>query len=150
MIQLNCMTKRIRIDQIEPDAYRSLYPLEKYLTAAKISVVHTNLIKLRASQINGCAFCINMHSKEARAAGETEKRIYLLDAWREADLYTAEEKAILALAEEVTLIRHHVSDETYDNAAKYFDDHYLAKIIMTAVAINAWNRIAITTRMQPE
>jgi AhpD family alkylhydroperoxidase len=144
------MATRIRIDKVEPEGYRSFFPVEKYLTSAEILPVHKNLIKIRASQINGCAYCINMHTKEARAAGETEQRIYLLNAWREADLFTAEEKAILALTEEVTLISDHVSDKTYNEATTFFDEHYLAKIIIAIIAINSWNRIAITTRMQPE
>ena len=144
------MDTRIRIDKVEPEGYRSFFSVEKYLTSANILPVHKDLIKIRASQINGCAYCINMHTKEARDAGETEQRIYLLNAWREADLFTAEEKAILALTEEVTLISAHVSDDTYNKAATFFDEHYLAKIIIAIVAINSWNRIAITTRMQPE
>ncbi|MBS1598328.1 MAG: carboxymuconolactone decarboxylase family protein [Bacteroidetes bacterium] len=144
------MNNRIRIDKVEPEAYRSIYPLEKYLSASKISLTHKNLIKIRASQINGCAYCINMHTKEARAAGETEQRIYLLNAWRETDLFTEEEKAILSLTEEITLITNKVKDETYNHAAALFDEHYLAAIIMTVCAINVWNRIAISTQMQPE
>lgn len=144
------MEKRINISQLEPDAYKALFPLEKYLATSKLSATHKNLIKIRASQINGCAYCINMHTKEGKIAGETEQRMYLLNAWRETDLYTQEEKAILALTEEVTLIAQHVSDATYQNAASLFDEHYLAQIIMAIVAINAWNRIAITTRLQPQ
>lgn len=143
--------ERIKIAKLEPEAYRALYSLERYLSATKVSVTNRNLIKLRASQINGCAYCLNMHSKEAREAGETEQRIYLLNAWREVEtIFTAEEKAILALTEEVTLITGRVSDATYNNAASFFDEHHLAQIIMTIVAINAWNRIAISTHLQPE
>ena len=98
------MSNRIKIDQTEPEGYQSVYGMERYLSASKISATHKHLIKIRASQINGCAYCINMHTREARKAGETEQRIYLLDAWREVDIYSAEEKAILALTEEVTLI----------------------------------------------
>ena len=144
------MQQRINIEKMAPEAYRALYQLEKYLAATGLSAVHKNLIKIRASQVNGCAFCINMHTKEARAANETEQRIYLLDAWREVDLFSAEEKALLALTEAVTLITGHVPDEVYDAAARFFDAQYLAAIIMAIVAINSWNRIAITTRMQPQ
>jgi AhpD family alkylhydroperoxidase len=143
------MDKRINIQLTEPDGYKTLFPLEKYLSNTKLSVDHKNLIKIRASQINGCAYCIDLHTKEARAAGETEARIYLLNAWRETSFYTAEERALLALTEEVTLISNHVSDETYQAAAKLFDANYLAQAIMAMVAINAWNRIAITTQLQP-
>ncbi|MCY1311775.1 hypothetical protein D9M70_621230 [compost metagenome] len=88
-----------------------------------------------------------MHTRDARKLGETEQRIYLLNAWRETKLYTEEEQAILALTEEVTLIQNHVSKETYDNARRLFDEEYLAAIIMMITTINAWNRIAISTEM---
>ena len=143
------MQNRVNIQQTEPDAYKALYPLEKYLAASGLKPIHKNLIKIRASQINGCAFCINLHTKEARQAGETEQRIYLLNAWKEVNLFSEEEKGLLALTEAVTLIKNHVSDDVYANAARLFDEKYLAQIIMAIVAINAWNRIAITTQLQP-
>jgi alkylhydroperoxidase family enzyme len=95
-------------------------------------------------------YCINMHAKEARNNGETEQRIYLLNAWRETNLFSDEEKALLALTEEVTLIQHGVSNEIYQRAARFFDEHYLAQIIMAIVTINAWNRISITSRTEPD
>jgi AhpD family alkylhydroperoxidase len=144
------MDQRINISKMEPTGYKSLFPLDKFLSTSKLTVAQKNLIKIRASQINGCAYCINMHTKEARQAGETEKRIYLLNAWRETTAYTEEEKALLQLTEEVTLITHHVSDRTYQEAAKWFEPNYLAQIILCIVAINAWNRIAITTQLPPE
>jgi AhpD family alkylhydroperoxidase len=125
--------------------------LEKYLHSSSLEPLHKELIKIRASQINGCAFCINMHTKDARKLGETEQRIYLLNAWREVDgLYDEKERAILALTEEVTLIRKGVSEETYQKAASLFDEHYLAQIIIAITTINAWNRISISTRTQPQ
>jgi len=138
------MKNRIDIIAEEPAAYQAMSALENYLKASDLTPIHKELIKIRASQINGCAFCINMHTKDARKAGETEQRIYLLNAWRETDLFSEEERAILALTEEVTLIQHHVSDETYQRAAELFDEKYLAQIIMAIVTINGWNRIAIT------
>lgn len=144
------MENRINIKQVEPDAYKAMLALEQYLKTSKLSCTHKELIKIRASQINGCAFCINMHAKEARQNGETEQRIYLLNAWRECDLFSEEEKALLALTEEVTLIQNGVSDETYKTASRFFDQNYLAQIIMTIVTINAWNRISVTSRTQPE
>src|SRR5690606_144376 len=140
------MKQRIDIIATQPDAYKAMSALETYLKNSALSPVHKELIKLRASQINGCAFCINMHTADARKAGETEQRIYLLNAWRETDLFTEEEKAILALTEEVTLIQNHVSDATYERAAALFDETYLSQIIMAIVTINAWNRLAITGR----
>ncbi|WP_421945429.1 carboxymuconolactone decarboxylase family protein [Pedobacter sp.] len=140
------MESRIDIQKTEPAAYQAMYALEKYLAGSQLTPTHKELIKMRASQINGCAFCLNMHSVDARKLGETEQRIYLLNAWKETNLYTEEEQAILALTEEVTLITNHVSDATFDKAAKLFDENYLAQIIMAIVTINAWNRIAITSR----
>jgi AhpD family alkylhydroperoxidase len=144
------METRINILQVEPEAYKAMYGLEKYIATSTLHPTHKELIKIRASQINGCAYCINMHTKDARQLGETEQRIYLLNAWRETQLFTEEEKAILALTEEVTLITNYVSDATYQNAAKLFGENYLAQVIMMIVTINAWNRIAITTELQPE
>ncbi|MEW5675198.1 carboxymuconolactone decarboxylase family protein [Flavobacterium enshiense] len=142
------MTTRIDIPQTEPEAYKAMLGLEKYLAESKLTPIHKELIKIRASQINGCAFCINMHTTDARKMGETEQRIYLLNAWRETALFNEEEKAILALTEEVTLIQNHVSDATYQAAAKLFDENYLAQIMMMIITINAWNRIAIATQLQ--
>src|SRR4051812_23177907 len=109
------MEKRLNIAHVEPAAYKALLQLSGYLATTKVSKTHAELIKIRASQINGCAFCINMHTKDARKNGETEERIYLLNAWREVNgLYTEEERAILALTEEMTLISQGgVRSETY-------------------------------------
>lgn len=131
------MKPRIVIPTVAPEAYEALMNLEKYNTGNSLTSTHKELIKIRASQINGCAFCINMHTADARKYGETEKRIYLLNAWREADIYTEEEKAILALTEQITMISNHVSEEVYQNAARLFDEKYLADIIMTIITINS-------------
>jgi AhpD family alkylhydroperoxidase len=141
------MSTRVNILQTQPEAYKAMMGLEKYIASTSLTSTHKELIKLRASQINGCAFCINMHTKDARKMGETEQRIYLLNAWRETNLYTEEEQAILAMTEEVTLIQNHLSKATYDNARKLFDEKYIAEIIMMITTINAWNRIAIATKM---
>jgi AhpD family alkylhydroperoxidase len=143
--------ERINIGTVEPAAYQAMMALEKYLHSSSLEPLHKELIKIRASQINGCAFCINMHTKDARKLGETEQRIYLLNAWREVDnLYDEKERAILALTEEITLISKGVSEETYQKAASLFDEHYLAQIIIAITTINAWNRISISTRSQPQ
>jgi AhpD family alkylhydroperoxidase len=143
--------ERINIGTVEPAAYQAMLALEKYLHSSSLEPLHKELIKIRASQINGCAFCINMHTKDARKLGETEQRIYLLNAWREVDnLYDEKERAILALTEEITLISKGVSEETYQKAASLFDEHYLAQIIIAITTINAWNRISISTRSQPQ
>jgi len=140
------MEKRIQIDEIEPKGYQSMFALEKYLSSAEISKNHIHLIKMRASQINGCAFCLDMHSKDAMEQGETAQRLFLLDAWKESDLFSEEEQVILQVTEEVTLIQEQgLSTETYHKALSVFGENYLAQIIMAVVTINAWNRIAIST-----
>ncbi len=142
------MKPRIVIPIVAPEAYQALMNLESYISKTSLTPTHKELIKIRASQINGCAFCINMHTADARKHGETEQRIYLTSVWREADVYTEEEKAILALTEEVTLISNHVSEEVYQNAARLFDEKYLAEIILAIITINSWNRFAITTGLR--
>lgn len=144
------MERRLNVQKAEPEAYKAMLALEKYLATTKIKPLHKELIKIRASQINGCAYCINMHTKDARKLGETEQRIYLLNALRETSLFTEEERAILALTEEVTFISKGVSDETYRQAARLFDEQYIAQLLMVIVTINAWNRIAITSKTEPE
>ena len=140
------MEDRINIQKVEPAAYQAMFGLEKYLSTSKLDPILLELIKMRTSQINGCAFCLNMHSADARKRGETEQRLYVLPAWRETKLFTEKEQAVLALTEEVTLISNHVSDATYNKAASLFNANELAQIIMAIVTINAWNRIAITSK----
>ena len=144
------MTTRIKIDQVEPVGYKAILGLEKFVESTPVSKTHKDLIKIRASQINGCGFCIDMHTKEARKRGETEQRIYGLNAWRDMPFYTEEERAILALTEEVTLIsQNHVSDATYDQSLKLLGETYLAQVILSIITINAWNRIGIATKLIP-
>lgn len=142
------MKSRIVIPNVAPEAYQALLNLEKYISSTSLTPTHKELIKIRASQINGCAYCINMHTADARKYGISEQRIYLISAWREADVYTEEEKAILALTEQVTVIGNHVSDEVYQNLANLFDEKYLAEIILAIITINSWNRLAITTGLR--
>jgi len=143
----NVMENRINIQQVQPQAYKAMFALEAFLAGAIISKGHKHLLKIRASQINGCAYCLNMHTKEALADGETAKRIFLLNAWKESGLFSPQEEAILALTEEITLIAGHgVSDAVYNRAAALFDEVYLSQLVMAIVTINAWNRIAITTK----
>ena len=141
---------RVNIQQTEPGAYKAMYALEGYLAGTKLSKTHKDLVKIRASQINGCAYCIDLHTKDALKHGETNQRIFLLNAWRETELFSEEEKVLLAITEEVTMIhRQGLSEETYQKAEQYFDKDYIAQIIMAVVTINAWNRIAISTHLQP-
>ncbi|AYD47578.1 carboxymuconolactone decarboxylase family protein [Arachidicoccus soli] len=143
------MAKRININALEPQAYKGMMALENYLATAKLSKIQKELLKIRASQINGCAYCLNMHTTDALKYGETNQRIFLLNAWRETDLFTEEEKVILAMTEEITLIhKHGLSEETYKKATQFFDKNQIAQIIMAIVTINAWNRIAISTEME--
>jgi len=145
------MNKRINIQDLEPKAYRGMLALESFLNSCGLSKTHLHLIKVRASQMNGCAFCINMHTQDALKDGETAARLFLLDAWRETESYSSEERIILAITEEVTFIhKHGLSDKTYDEAKKIFDDNYIAQIIIAVVTINGWNRIAISTQKLPE
>lgn len=144
------MNTRMKMIEIVPEAYKAMFGLEKYINSTELSKIHRHLIKIRASQINGCAFCINMHTEDARKEGETEKRIYALNAWWDTNYFTDEERAMLALTEEVTRITGRVSDETYNNAVNLLGEKYVADAIMAIVAINGWNRMSITTHLMPE
>ncbi|SHE71188.1 carboxymuconolactone decarboxylase family protein [Pedobacter caeni] len=144
------MKQRIDIQKVNPKAYQGMFALENVLNDSSLSKTHKELIKIRASQINGCAFCLDMHTRDARGYGETEQRLYTLSAWRETSFFTEEEMAILALTEEVTLIASGgVSEQTYARAAELFSEQELSEIIMAIVTINAWNRIAVSTHKQP-
>ncbi|WP_035141605.1 carboxymuconolactone decarboxylase family protein [Flavobacterium daejeonense] len=141
---------RVNINETEPQAFKAMYALEGYLATTQLSKIQKELIKIRASQINGCAFCIDMHTKDALKYGETTQRIFLLNAWRETQLFTEEEKVILAITEEITLITNKgLSEETYAKAEQFFDQKQIAQIIMAVITINAWNRIAISTHLEP-
>lgn len=140
------MDKRIQIDAVEPKAYEAIFGLENYLQNGLLNKSHYELIKIRASQLNGCAFCIDMHTKVALKMGEDAQRIFLLDAWKDSNLFAEEEQVILQLTEEVTLIHEGgLSDETYQKAIDIFGESYFAQLIMAIVTINSWNRIAIST-----
>jgi AhpD family alkylhydroperoxidase len=142
------MENRVNINKVQPQAYKAMYALEGYMATTTLTKTQKDLIKIRASQINKCAYCIDMHTKEALANGETTQRIFLLDAWRETNLFTEEENVILAITEEVTLVHQHgLTEETYKKALGIFDSTFIAQLIMAVVTINAWNRIAISTNM---
>lgn len=140
------MKQRINIQELHPKAYAGMVALERTLHNDALNQTHLDLIKIRASQINGCAFCISMHTKDALKNGETAQRIFLLDAWRETDHFSSTEQIILAITEEITHISQQgLSEKTYSSAVEKFSESYIAQIIMAAVTINAWNRIAIST-----
>ena len=143
------MAPRIDYTKVGSGALRAMSGLEKYLAESSIEKPLRELIKLRASQINGCAYCIDMHWKDARAGGETEQRLYGLAAWREAPYYSERERAALAWTEELTLIaEHHVSDELYEQMRRQFSEQELVDLTLAVVTINAWNRIAISFRSE--
>lgn len=145
------MSTRINIQQVNPEAYTAMYGMEKLVRDSSLEKTIIELVKIRASQINGCAFCINMHTKDARSQGETEQRIYALSAWRDTPYFTEKEQAALALTEAVTLIStNHVPGGVYQEAAKHFDSKALSELIMAIITINSWNRIAISTGLMPE
>lgn len=141
------MKTRFNIGELDPKAFEAMFAFEGYVKSTPLTFTHRELIKIRASQINGCAYCIEMHTADARKHGETESRIYALSAWRESPVFSDEERALLALTEEVTLIANKgLSDDTYEEMQKYFDDVTIAQVIMQVISINAWNRIAISSR----
>lgn len=140
------MEMRIQIDVIEPTSFNAMYAFGSVVMQSELSNTHRELISIRASQMNGCAFCLDMHTKDAIKNGETKERIFLLDAWKETTIFSEEEKIILQLTEEITMIQNQgLSSKTYQKAIEKFDEKYLALIIMAIVSINAWNRIAIST-----
>jgi AhpD family alkylhydroperoxidase len=143
------MSNRIRINQLFPEAYKALIDLDKVITSGTLSKIHIELIRIRASQLNGCSFCVDKHSRDARANGETEQRIYALSVWRDTPFFTEEERAILALTEEATFIHAKVSDATYEYAEKVLGEKYLAEVMMMIIVINAWNRVGVATAMMP-
>ncbi|MDQ6420996.1 carboxymuconolactone decarboxylase family protein [Paenibacillus sp. LHD-117] len=144
------MEQRMALMDVSPAAYEAMLGLEKFLAGSSLDKKLKELVKIRASQINGCAFCLHMHATDARRLGETEERIYTLNAWRETPYFSPQERAALALTEAVTLVASsHVPDDVYAEAARHFDEKALSELIMAIVTINAWNRIAITTGMMP-
>jgi AhpD family alkylhydroperoxidase len=131
-------------------AYKGMEDLEAYLKESSLEEGLLHLIKLRASQINGCAYCLDMHWKDLRASGENEQRMYSLDAWRECPYYSERERAALAWTEAVTKISEgHAEDSLYDEVRKHFNDRELADLTVAVATINAWNRLAIASRMEP-
>lgn len=145
------MKARIEYATASPGAYKAMLALEQWVRRESgLDHQLLELVKIRASQINGCAYCLDMHTKDARAAGETEQRIYALDAWRETPFYTDRERAALAWAEAVTLVSvGHVSDEVYDEVKSQFSDQEIVNLTMAIITINGWNRLAIANRTVP-
>jgi AhpD family alkylhydroperoxidase len=143
------MKPRIDILRISPRPVQAMMGLQSYVNGSGLEHSLIELVKMRASQINGCAYCLDMHSKDARAAGETEQRLYLLDAWREAPFYSERERAALEWTESLTLIRDgHVPDDIYAAAREHFSEAELVDLALAVVAINGWNRLSIAFRAE--
>jgi len=141
---------RLNYTELAPDALKAMLGLERYVRNSGLERPLYELIKIRASQINGCAYCIDMHTKDARKAGETEQRIYALNAWRETPFYTERERAALAWTEELTLISENdVSDDLYERIGEHFTEQERVALTMAIIAINGWNRLAISFRTVP-
>lgn len=142
--------ERLNFKRLLPAAYRAMLALESYVHETGLEPALLELVKMRASQINGCAYCLDMHSKDARAGGETEQRLYLLNAWREAPLYTERERAALAWTEAVTLVNEtHVPEDVYQQARAHFSEEELINLTIAIVAINGWNRLEVSFRGVP-
>jgi AhpD family alkylhydroperoxidase len=145
------MEARIDLTKSVPkDALQALYGLEQYIRKSGLEAKLLELVRMRASQINGCAYCLDMHSKDARAEGETEQRLYGLSAWRETPYYSDRERVALEWTESVTLVsRDQVPDELYERARRHFSEAELVNLTLAVVTINAWNRLAISFRAVP-
>ena len=143
------MSNRIKIDQAEPAGYKALLALEGYLASTALTTKHKDPIKIRASQINGCAFCINMHTHDARKAGESEERLAAVAAWRDTPYFTDAERAALALSESVTRLSDRadpVPDAIWNEAAKHYDEKGLASLLLIISLTNIFNRFNVATR----
>ena len=145
------MQSRLEAAKVAPGAYQAVLALENYVrTSSKLELSLMELVKMRASQINGCAFCLDMHSKDARASGETEQRLYALNAWSETPFFTDRERAALAWTEAVTLVADgHVPDAVYDEARSRFTEEELVNLTLAISTINVWNRLCIAFRVVP-
>lgn len=144
------MTERMNYSAVAPDAYKSMLAMQKYLAASSIDVSTHELIKIRVAQINGCAYCVDVHTRDARKQGEDENRLYALPVWRESPVFTAAERAALELAEAVTLVSQNgVSDETWALVRKHFDERQIADVLLAIICINVFTRLAVSTGMVP-
>jgi AhpD family alkylhydroperoxidase len=144
------MKQRLEFAKVAPGAMKAMRELEKHVASSGLERSLYELVKTRASQINGCAYCLDMHTKDARKAGETEQRLYALSAWRETPFYTDRERAALEWTEALTLIsQNDVPDSLYEHVHKFFDEQEMVALTMAIVAINGWNRLAISFRTVP-
>jgi len=145
------MIERMNIDKAEPRIYKAMDAADRQIAAFDLDPKLVELVKLRASQINGCGYCVNTHSKDARKAGETEQRVFAIAVWWETPFFTQAEQAALKLTEEITRIGEGgLSEDTYQKALQHFGSTGVAQLIFTVVTINSWNRIAISMHMAAE
>lgn len=143
------MQSRVNVQQTEPQAFEAMMGMEEYLSSTGQDARLVELIKIRASQLNGCAYCIQMHADTARKQGETEHRIYAISAWRESPLFSNKERTLLALTDEMTNISERaVTEKTYNDCQSHFSDQEIAQYIMQIVQINSWNRIVLATKLK--
>ncbi|GGK80562.1 alkyl hydroperoxide reductase AhpD [Planomonospora parontospora subsp. parontospora] len=143
------MKARMNVGELAPEAYKAMLGLEGFLRTSTLPHATLELVKLRASQINGCGFCVDMHAHEAKKAGESDERLFSVAAWREAPYFTDAERAALALAEEATRLADRgeaIPDAVWEEAARHHDEKTLAALVVAIATINAWNRICVTTR----
>ncbi|MGC5326140.1 carboxymuconolactone decarboxylase family protein [Brevibacillus sp. SYSU BS000544] len=144
------MKQRVNYTAVAPEAFKALLGVEEYVRKTGLDYKMIELVKIRVSQINGCAYCLDMHTIDTRAHGETEQRIYCLPAWRESPFYTDQERAALEMAEAVTLISTNgVSDELYQKVREQFSEKEFIDLLMAIIAINSWNRLAISSNAIP-
>jgi len=142
--------QRLSVHDVDPKAYEAVLTLERYVRTSGLDKALYELVKIRASQLNGCAYCLDMHHRDARAGGEDQRRLDVLSAWREApELFTERERAALAFTEAVTMIGDNgVPNDVWDDARTHFDDAGMVHLLMAASVINVWNRLAVSTRQE--
>ncbi|PSL45716.1 AhpD family alkylhydroperoxidase [Chitinophaga niastensis] len=145
------MKKRIDFNVVQPKAYDAMDALDRYVNESSIGKLHKELIKIKASQLNGCAYCVDAHTADAQKLGESLQRIFLISAWRESgNIFTEAERLLFQITEEITLISQHgLSEATYEQAIAIFGEEKTAEIIMSVVTINSWNRIGVATQLRP-
>jgi len=146
------MEARFNMAVVEPGAYKAMEGLDDFIANTSVPQLQQELIRIRTSQINGCAYCVNMHTSDARKHGESDKRMHLISVWKEAgNIFTEEEQLLLAMTEEITLIHQHgLSDVLYEKAINVLGKEKTAQVIMTIIGMNAWNRIGVSLKMHPK
>ncbi|MEV0194855.1 carboxymuconolactone decarboxylase family protein [Nonomuraea sp. NPDC050691] len=145
------MSERMNLGALAGEAYRAMAGLDRFVGQSTLPAPLLELVRLRASQINGCVYCVDMHSSDALKAGESDTRLHAVAVWREAPFFDDRERAALAFTEAATrLSTHDITDEIWDEAARHFDEQQLAALVVAVATINAWNRMGVATRMTPE